>query len=470
MNQKPNILLILCDSLPPQFTGPYGSAVGATPNLDALAARGVVFEQTYCNAPLCAPSRASLVTGRYGSELGCFDNASAFSSEWPTLGHALGAVGYESAIIGKMHFVGHDQHHGFGQRLALETDYSKGYNPRLYQLAYDWDQPSAGNPNSPHMMGESYVASERWRDYRLHFDRDETIHREALQYLAAAKDGPFLAVVSYHAPHNPFWAPEEALARFRGRELPLPAMPEDADHGPMDAWLNDFHYVPEIRARLMTRENLQWLHETFYAMLYDLDRRVGELLSALEQHAHGDTVVVFTSDHGDMMGERGMVQKRYFYEPSVRVPLIVALPGRFAPGRRQELTTLLDLFPTLAALAGAPTPAGLPGADLLPALNGDTPSAERTIFAEYHGEGVHAPCFMVRRGDAKYLYVHGFEERLYDLRADPAETTNVANDPGRDPVRRALRAALFEQFEPAAVARAARTSQRNRRFIYDCLR
>ena len=115
-HRRPDILLILCDSLAPHFTGPYGDGVGATPNLDRLAARGVVFENAYCNTPLCAPSRASLVTGRYASELGCFDNASAFASEWPTLGHALGAVGYETAIIGKMHFVGHDQHHGLGTR------------------------------------------------------------------------------------------------------------------------------------------------------------------------------------------------------------------------------------------------------------------------------------------------------------------------------------------------------------------
>ena len=237
----------------------------------------------------------------------------------------------------------------------------------------------------------------------------------------------------------------------------------------MDAWLNDFHYLPEIQERLMTRENLRWLYETFYAMIYDLDRRVGELLGALEGNQR-DTVVIFTSDHGDMMGHRGMVQKRYFYEKSVRVPLIFACPERWTSGRRQEtLVSLLDLFPTLAELARAPAPADLPGMSLLPALTGDMLPDDRTVYAEYHGEGVHAPCFMGRRRDCKYMYVHGHEERLYDLRSDPGEETNLASDSGWEDERRSLQKALLERFDPAGVARAARTSQRNRTFLYRCL-
>src|SRR5215207_5696585 len=155
----PDILVIQCDSLPPDLVGAYGSVAGATPNIDRLAERGTRFE-AYCNAPLCTPSRASMMTGRLASELGVFDNASEFSSDWPTMAHAVRAVGYETAIIGKMHFLGYDQYHGFQERLALETDYSKGYNADLYDLAYDWDSPVAGNPNSPQMMGESYVGGE----------------------------------------------------------------------------------------------------------------------------------------------------------------------------------------------------------------------------------------------------------------------------------------------------------------------
>jgi choline-sulfatase len=460
----PNILLIVSDSLPAVFTGPYGDASGATPNLDALAARGAVFETAYCSYPLCAPSRASFLTGRYASQLGCFDNGSPFSSEWPTLAHSLKALGFESMIAGKMHFVGHDQHHGFHHRLALETDYSKGYNPRLFQLAYDWTQPSGGNPDGPRMMGESYVASEAWRDYRLHYDRDEAIHQAALRFLAEPR-GLFFACVSYHAPHNPFWIPEELRRPFRERALSLPAWPLSFDpvHGPMDRWLNDFHYVPEFQARMMTPENLRWLYETFYGMLFDLDRRVGELLQAVP----ADTLVVFISDHGDMMGERGMLQKRYFYEKSVRVPFIVSWPGVWQTGLRiAEVVSLLDLFPTLADALGAPLPEDLPGVSLVPSLAAGRLLPPRDVFAEYHGEGVHAPCFMLRRGDWKYLWVPGHEERLYDLARDPGETRNAVGEHGA--LAAELRGAVLGAFDPDDIARRALASQRARRFVFAC--
>lgn len=478
MTERPNILLIMCDSLPPHFTGAHGDPVGATPNLDRLADRGIVFENAYCSYPLCAPSRASLLTGRYASQIGCFDNGSPFAPEWPTLGHALGAAGYDTAIIGKMHFVGHDQHHGFARRIALETDYAKGYDPRLFKLAYDWDRPSGGNPDGTKMMGASYVASERWDDYRLHFERDERIHQQAIAYLSQDRTDPFFACVSYHAPHNPFWIPAADRDRFRQAELPLPRVPAGVAtvHGPMDAWLDDFHYAPEFRERMMQPANLRWLYETFYGMIHDLDRRVGALLDALQRQGHDDTVVVFISDHGDMMGHRGMLQKRYFYENSVRVPLIVSMPEGGPSGlRHRPPVSLLDLFPTLAGLAQAPCPGDLPGRDLLAGIEGGEHGAaaeDRTVFAEYHGEGVHAPCFMVRRGGFKYLYVHGHEERLYDLVTDPDEYTNLlAGDDGRDEahlrVATELRGSLLRQFDPDATARAARASQRSRRFVYE---
>lgn len=467
---KPNILLILCDSLAPHFTGPYGDSTGATPNLGALAARGIVFDDAYCAYPLCAPSRASLVTGRYASELGCFDNGSPFAAEWPTLGHALGAVGYETAIIGKMHFVGHDQFHGFDRRIALETDYSKGYNPRLYGLAYDWTQPSGGNPDGPTMMGASYVASEAWDDHRLHFDRDEVIHAAALDYLAEGRTKPFFACVSFHAPHNPFWSSSAYRERFRDMPLPLPSVPEGTEtvQGPMDSWLNDFHYLPEVREQLLTPDNLRWLYESFYGMLYDLDRRVGELLAALERSGLQNTAVVFASDHGDMMGHRGMVQKRYFYERSVRVPLLFSFLGSWQQGlRRSGPVSLLDLFPTLTELTGAPCPTDLSGWSLLPSLVGGETPEQRTVYAEYHGEGVHAPCLLARRGPFKYLYVHEHEERLYDLETDPDELENLVADPRYRETVLELKRALLEQFDPEAISQAALSSQRARRFVYD---
>ncbi|MCP2635540.1 sulfatase-like hydrolase/transferase [Microbacterium sp. HD4P20] len=463
----PDVLVIQCDSLPPDLVGTYGDPNGATPHIDALAGRGVRFDAS-CNAPLCTPSRASMMTGRLASRLDCFDNAGEFSAEHPTIAHAFGALGYRTAIVGKMHFIGHDQHHGFDERLALDTDYSKGHDPRLYALAYDWNTPSGGNPNSPQMMGESYLAAESAAVYRerfrreLHDERDDRIHDEALAYLSRQHDAPFLAVVSYHAPHNPFWAADELVARFDG------AMPRLSPEivppaGVMDRWLDDFHYVPEVQDRLMQPGNLRWMYATVYAMLHELDRRVGALLAALPRPEN--TVVVFVSDHGDMLADRGMLQKRTLYERSVRVPLIVSGPGIARGTSPATPVSLVDLLPTLASFVGAPLPVDLDGVDLAPALaGGDAP--RHPVVAEYHGEGVHAPCFLLRHGSLKYVLVHGHQEHLYDLGADPGERHDLAGAREHAETLTRLRAQLLAMVDPADVERRARASQRRRAFLH----
>jgi choline-sulfatase len=467
---RPDVLVIQCDSLPPDLIGAYGDPNGATPNIDALAQNGIRFDAS-CNAPLCTPSRASMMTGMLASRMDCFDNASEFSSEHPTIAHAFRARGYRTAIIGKMHFLGHDQHHGFDERIALDTDYSTGYDPRLYALAYDWDSPSEGNPNSPQMMGESYLAADAPAAYRerfrreLHGERDDRIHREALGYLRRAREEPFLAFVSYHAPHNPFWAPDEEVARFEhARPTRDARMAPDA--GVMDRWLNDFHYVPAVRERLMTPENLAWLHSTLYAMIAALDTRVGELMASLPRPDR--TIVVFLSDHGDMLGDRGMLQKRTFYERSIRVPLIIAGPG-IAGGRFCAVpVSLVDLLPTLASQIEAPLPPDIDGRDLSPALAGrDAPVGP--FVAEYHGEGVHAPCFMLRDGALKYILVSGYGHHLYDLDSDPEERVDLAAQPSHAATVEAMRTALLARVDPDGVDRRARASQRRRSYIHRAL-
>jgi choline-sulfatase len=470
VGDRPDVLVIQCDSLPPDLVGAYGDPNGATPHIDALARSGVRFDAS-CNAPLCTPSRASMMTGVLASRLGCFDNANEFSSEHPTIAHAFRARGYSTAIIGKMHFIGHDQHHGFDERRALDTDYSKGYDPRLYALAYDWDSPSGGNPNSPQMMGESYVAAETPAVYRerfrreLHDERDDRIHREALGYLGRDRDEPFCAIVSYHAPHNPFWAPDDEVRRFAAAAPRRdPRLAPDA--GVMDRWLNDFHYVHEVRERFMAPGNLSWMYATLYAMIAALDRRIGELLAAVPRPDR--TIVVFVSDHGDMLGDRGMLQKRTFYERSIRVPLIIAGPGISRDSICPTPVSLVDLLPTLASLVGAPLPPDLDGTDLGPALSGgDVPHG--AVIAEYHGEGVHAPCFMLRNGNLKYMLVHGHDEHLYDLESDPEERVDLSSHPDHAASLSAMRSTLLAQVDPEDVDLRARSSQRRRAYIHHAL-
>ncbi|MBN1350682.1 sulfatase-like hydrolase/transferase [candidate division KSB1 bacterium] len=471
-SEKMNILFIMSDSLVTQLTGFMNDQIAETPNLDKLAASGVLFNNAYCNSPLCAPSRASMVTGRYVSEIGAFDNSNEFSSEIPTMGHVFHAAGYESVIIGKMHFLGYDQWHGFDQRLALSTDYSRGYSPGAYVCAYQWDQPSGPNPAPPaEWMGPSYVRTSQWDHYPHHYQRDEEIHKQAIAYLSSknSESEPFFCCVSYHAPHNPFWIPPKYLAPFQNRTLLLPSIPEDVNpcHGIMDKWLNDFHRIPEIEDRLMHEDSLQWLYETYYGIVHYLDERIGELLNVLRQKKlDRNTAIVFASDHGDMLAHRGMVQKRYFYDRSMRVALIFSLPNHWREDVRIETpVSLLDLLPTFTELLDGQLPDELPGRSVLSSLRGDSEPENRMIFAEYHGEGVHAPCFMALKDQYKYIYVHGHEERLYNLEQDPDEFQNLITDSSYSNLVAELKAAVFRQFNPDAIAEAAIRSQRNRRFI-----
>ncbi len=471
-----NILFIMADSLVPHLTGPYGDKMAQTPNLDRLAAVGTVFENAYCNSPLCAPSRASMMTGRYGSDIGAFDNGTEFSAEWPTIPYALRAAGYDTTLIGKMHYVGHDQLHGFNRRIAWEGDYTTEFNIKdVYQLAWSWEQPPRGNPVGYDWMGPSYVYAPQWDHYPRHYDDDEYIHREALRFLGEKDPGddPFFCCVSYHAPHNPFWIPEEFKAPFRDKALPLPEIPDGVEtcHGPMDEWLRVFHYADEVGEAMMQPENLRWLYETYYGMVYDLDRRIGALLDTLRARGLDEnTAVVFASDHGDMLAQRGMLQKRCFYEWSARVALIVCLPQ--AQGEEQrapQLVSLLDLFPTFAEMAGADMPDSLPGRSLLPAVTGAAQLEEQPVYCEYHGEGVLAPCFAVRSGDFKYVYVHGHEERLYNVVSDPNEFTNLIKDTAHAAIAQELKQHLLATFNPDKVAEKALTSQRNRAFLLNCI-
>ena len=470
--KSPNILFIMADSLAPHFLGAYGDPIGATPHIDRLARCGVTFDRAYCNSPLCAPSRASMVTGRYVGDLGAFDNAGDFSADWPTFGHVLGARGYETAIIGKMHFLGHDQYHGFHQRLALETDYSWKYDPKKFRMAYNWTQPSGPNPMGLDWMAPSYLQSDDWKEYRFHYNHDETIHQQALRYLKARDSAfpPFFACISYHAPHNPFWIPEADSARFDRNDLPIPPIPSyNPDLGPMDRWLNDFHGSDaEFRTRFFDPENLRWLYKTFYGVVSDLDRRIGEILACCEdQGLLENTAVFFTSDHGDMMGHRGMIQKRCFYERSMRIPWIGVFPGRWHEGMRIKTpVSLIDLFPTISDMIAGEAPADLPGTSLLPSLERGEEPPERTIYGEYHGEGVHAPCYMAVYGRYKYIYVHQHEERLYDLATDPDESRNLCTDQEHVEVLQKMRDALLTQFAPEQTSHFALQFQRNRQYIY----
>src|SRR5918994_445390 len=331
-----------------------------TPALDRLAAEGIRFDAAYTPYPLCSPARAALVTGRYASRLGFYDNASILPADEPTAAHYLTSAGYDTALSGKMHFVGPDQLHGFRRRLTTD----------VFPATMDW-VPTMDEEGRFVRGGHarSYVTPEVGvRPWTKFLSYDEETHFRALEHLRERgrlrPEEPFFLVVSYHHPHDPFHPTRELWDLYEGAEIELPDGRE-AEDSAMDAWANEAHETDSVD--LADAEALTALRRAYYGLVTYIDRKVGELLAALEQTGQADdTVVLFTSDHGDMLGERRMVQKRCFYEWSVRVPLLLRFPdGRRAAERVSDPVSLLDIAPTLLDLARVEERLPLDGRSLL---------------------------------------------------------------------------------------------------------
>lgn len=443
----PNILLVMADQLVPFLTGAYGHPVVKTPSLDRLAAEGVRFDAAYTPYPLCSPARAALMTGRYASRLGCYDNASILPADEPTIAHYLTNAGYDAVLTGKMHFVGPDQLHGFSRRLTTD----------VFPATMDW-VPTMDEEGRFVRGGHarSYVPPEVGvRPWTKFLSYDEETHFRALEYLRERRrlepDDPFFLVVSYHHPHDPFHVTQELWDLYEGAEIELPEQRE-CEVSALARWANEAHETDAVD--LTDPAALTALRRAYYGLVTYVDRKVGELLDAIPE----DTVVLFTSDHGDMLAERRMVQKRCFYEWSVRVPLLLRLPDRSRAGERvASPVSLLDVAPTLLDIAGVDDRLLLDGRSLL------DPDPGRAVLAEHHVEKVRAPCFMVRRGPRKLIHVHGQGEQLFDLEADPGEWARLDEDAAD------LRALILAEFDPEAIAVDGAVSVRRRELIREAM-
>ena len=476
MSDSLNILFIMSDQLIAALTGAYGHPVVRTPNLDRLAEQGVRFDSAYTPFPLCAPGRACIATGRHASEIGAYDNGALLAADHPTFAHYLSNAGYDTVASGKLHYVGPDQLHGLHRRLTTDIYSSDfGIYPEWIRIKETQGRDCEEVMSQRRKYNtESYIGSgvhvDRWHNALAY---DEETHFRALEYLRArgAKqdDAPFLLCASYHHPHEPFWPPQEYWDLYEGADIDIPEFPDhmDAARSTMDRWLDAYHGTP--RFDLRDPDSLYRLRRAYYGLVTYLDRKVGELLDTLERTGLADsTAVVFTSDHGDMLAERAMVQKRCFYEWSCRVPLLVRFPDGWKAGTTCTTpVSLLDLLPTFCDLAG--TEAILPhdGSSLLPVIEGE--ENDRFVFAQAH-EAVGMPCLMVRQGRYKYNYIHGYEAQLFDMEADPGEWRNLSGDAHHAEIEQRLRRCLLDSFDPDAIAGDNLESLYRRRFIRDTMR
>ncbi|HXH02645.1 MAG TPA: choline-sulfatase [Candidatus Competibacteraceae bacterium] len=463
--RQPNILFIMADQMAVQAMPCYGHPTVKTPHLDRLAAEGVVFDSAYCSSPLCAPSRFTLMAGRLPSAIGAYDNAADFPADTPTFAHYLRAAGYRTALSGKMHFCGPDQLHGFEERLTTDI------YPGDYGWTPDWEN-FEHRPSWYHNMSSVTQAGTCVRSNQLDFDDEVAFHarRWLYDHVRGTDQRPFCLVVSFTHPHDPYATPAEYWNRYREDEIDLPRVHiAPADQDPHSQRLRFVCAMDEVE---ISEQQIRNARRAYYGNMSYVDDQIGSLLAVLQDTGLADdTIVVFSGDHGDMLGERGLWYKMNWFEGSARVPLIVHAPGHFQPRRVKQSVSTIDLLPTFIDLAhdGAapPLPTAIDGRSLLPHLCGSGGHDE--VFGEYLGEGAIAPLFMIRRGDYKFVCSSPDPDQLYDLRNDPQERVNLANSPAHRQLLSQFRREAQTRWDSDRMRQDVIASQRRRRLVYQAL-
>jgi choline-sulfatase len=467
---RPNVLLVMADQLRPQALPAYGNAVVDAPSLVSLAEEGVVFESAYCNSPICAPSRASMLTGRLPSRIGVYDNGAELAASTPTLAHELRAAGYRTCLTGKMHFLGPDQLHGFEERLTTD----------MYPAGLDWTPDWGRSPGDrlPWYHDMSSVLEPHVSEATLQTDFDDEVAfhsvRKILDLARSDDPRPFFLVASFIHPHDPWDMPSTYVNRYDHRDIDLPDVASIADDD-LDPHSRRIRAMCGGDGLDISDETVRNARRAYYAAVSYVDEGIGRLLEALETAGmRENTIVVVTSDHGEMLGERGLWYKMSFFEPSARVPLIVTAPNRFAPGRVAENVSLVDLLPTVMEVANdgaAFVPADpIDGTSLLPLLRGDIGAlCPDTVLGEYLAEGTLAPMVMIRRGPYKYVRCPGDPDQLFDLSSDPHELRDLAASPAHADVLRGFRRESDERWDLDELHRSVVASQRRRHRVVDAL-
>jgi choline-sulfatase len=465
-SQHPNILLVMFDQMSALALPDYGHPLVRTPHLSRLAARGALFERAYCASPLCSPSRFAMLTGLLPSRIGGYDNASQLPSGVPTLMHHLRTAGYRTCLSGKMDFTGADQLHGFEERLT--TDLS----PSDFGWVPDWDHPDEIQPWYHSLQS---VAEAGACDYSLSLQYDEDATFKAVQWLhkaAASSDRrPFMLTLSVMQPHDPYQGPRRFWDLYDHDSIDLPVLPalQAALRDPVGRRMYAMYDRGEFA---IGPAEIRKARHAYYAMVSYCDDLLGRLLAALAALGlDRNTLVVVTSDHGDMLGERGLWYKMNFFEGAVRIPFVIHGPG-VRPGHRVvEPVSHLDLLPTLLALTGADAAiatTALDGRDLSTSVMAAArPRGE--VLGEYLAEGYDRPVVMIRRDRQKFIYSRGEPAQLYDLGADPREERNLALNPAHTGLLRNLTEEAERRWDLDGLRNAVIDSQRRRRLVHRAL-
>jgi len=442
-----NILFLMSDQHSRAALGCHGHPMVLTPNLDALAARGTRFSAASTPSPICVPARAAVATGLPVHSIGAWDNAHPYDGRVEGWAHRLRAAGRTVVSIGKLHYRAVEDDVGIDRQL-LPLHVVDGIGDVRGSVR---DPLPGGKPRSRYAerIGPGESGYTRY---------DRAIADAACAWLGGdgrPTDRPWALFVSFVAPHHPLIAPPEFYALYDPGAVPAP---KASDAPPPHPWVrtireqrNDQDFFSEETRRIAIA--------SYYGLCSYLDANVGRVLAALDGAGLGaDTLVVYTSDHGENLGARQLWGKYNLYEEAVGVPLIVAGPGM--PEGRVVGTpvSLLDLHPTLLEAAGLPAAADRPGTSLQRVAAGEV-AADRPVFAEYHGIGSPSAAFMLRRGHLKYLHYVGYPPELFDLAEDPEELSDLAGTPRGAAAAAEMERDLRSILHPEETDRRARRDQ-----------
>jgi choline-sulfatase len=452
--QPTNLVFILSDEHNKRVTGSYGHPVIRTPNLDALAARGTRFTSAYTNCPICVPARASFATGRYVNETRCWDNAIAYQGQPASWGHRLMAQGHHVASIGKLHYqASSPEQNGFNEEI-LPLHIVNGIGDLLGLI----------RDELPRRAGSLKLGPEAGPGESEYTKYDRSIADETVKWLQESaprhRRKPWALYVGFVSPHFPLIAPQAFYDLYPEDKVPWPELYDPnlrPRHPFLDAMRQCMCFDEPFDAPMVRRAI-----RAYFGLASFLDDNVGKILRALDETGlAGTTRVVYSSDHGDNLGTRGLWGKSTMYEESAGIPMILAGPGVPRGNVCDTPVMLADGFPTFIHALGAqpdPRDRDLPGASLLDIAHGQAP--QRTILSEYHAAGAITASYMIRHGRYKYIHYVGMPPMLFDLRADPNERRDLGRDPASAGVVADCERALRTVVDPEAVDQLARADQR----------
>eukprot|EP00903_Cladosiphon_okamuranus_P021288 g19559.t1 len=436
------------------------------PNMKALAARSTRFQNCYTASPLCAPGRASFMSGQLPSATGVYDNAAEFASSIPTYAHHLRRAGYYTCLSGKMHFVGPDQLHGFEERLTTDI------YPPDFGWTPDYRKPGERIDWWYHNMGSVTGAGVAEISNQMEFDDEVAFHATQKIYdLARGKDDrPWCLTVSFTHPHDPYVTRKKYWDLYEDCDHLMPEV-GDLGYDNQDTHSKRIFDANDWRNFDITEEDIRRSRRAYFGNISYLDDKIGEVMEALRgTRQDKDTIILFVSDHGDMLGERGLWFKMSFYEGSSRVPMMISAPN-MAPGLVTDPVSNIDVCPTLCDLAGVSMEEVMPwtaGESLVSLGQGETRTT--SVAMEYAAEASYAPMVSLRSGQYKLNLCTLDPDQLFDLEADPHERINLANDPRHAEAYAKLKAIAAERWDLERFDADVRASQARRWVVYEALR